>query len=347
MADESEETRPDLEEEEDGGGAVKSFLDHLEDLRWTLIKSGVALTIGMIICLAAGDQLMKILKWPLNRINRPGKFHVTLLVGTNRLVNASLETNRLGALDFGTNKFAVYRLEPILADTNWLLRLQPVTTNLEEYLPKNDIKLLNLNPVGGFFVAFQIAVYGGFVLSSPFIIYFVAQFILPALKKKEKKYLFRGFIIGTGLFLTGVLFCYFALMPLALNASRMYSNWLGIEADQWTAEAFIGFECKFMLGMGLGFELPVVLLILVKIGILDYKMLAGFRRYMIVINLVLGAVLTTPEVLTQVMMALPLQVLYEITVWIAWYWERKEKKRQAALEALEAAGGSSDNPPPD
>jgi len=84
-------------------------------------------------------------------------------------------------------------------------------------------------------------------------------------------------------------------MPLALNASRLYSNWLGIEADQWTAEAFISFECKFMLGMGLGFELPVVLLILVKLGILDYQKLAGFRRYMIVVNLVLGAVLRSEE----------------------------------------------------
>jgi sec-independent protein translocase protein TatC len=84
--------------------------------------------------------------------------------------------------------------------------------------------------------------------------------------------------------------------------------------------------------MGLGFELPVVLLALVKIGILDYKKLSAMRRYMIVINLILGALLTTPEVFTQIMMAIPLQILYEISVWIAWYWERKEKK-QAALES--------------
>ena len=122
---------------------------------------------------------------------------------------------------------------------------------------------------------------------------------------------------------------YRVVRNLALNASRMYSNWLGIEADQWTAEAYISFVCKFMLGMGLGFEMPVFLLVLVKIGVLDYQKLAGFRRYMIVVNLVLGAVLTTPEVLTQVMMAVPLQILYEVTVWIAWYWERRDKKRLA------------------
>jgi sec-independent protein translocase protein TatC len=88
--------------------------------------------------------------------------------------------------------------------------------------------------------------------------------------------------------------------------------------------------------MGLGFELPVVLLALVKIGILDYKKLSAMRRYMIVVNLILGALLTTPEVFTQIMMAIPLQVLYEISVWIAWYWERQERKRQAASESADA-----------
>lgn len=114
----------------------------------------------------------------------------------------------------------------------------------------------------------------------------------------------RGFVAGVVLFLGGVSFCYFKLMPLALDASAKYSQWLGISADQWTAEDYISFVCKFMLGMGLGFEMPVVILVLVKLGVLNYRMLAGFRRYMIVINLVLGAVLTTPEVLTQVMMAI-------------------------------------------
>jgi sec-independent protein translocase protein TatC len=73
--------------------------------------------------------------------------------------------------------------------------------------------------------------------------------------------------------------------------------------------------------------------VLVKIGVLNYRLLSKGRRYMIVINLVLGALLTTPEVITQILMALPLQILYEITVWITWWWERKERKRQATLEA--------------
>jgi sec-independent protein translocase protein TatC len=121
----------------------------------------------------------------------------------------------------------------------------------------------------------------------------------------------------------------------------MYSNWLGLGAMQWRAEEYISFVCKFMLGMGLGFELPVIILTLVKIGVLGYSTLAKARRYMIVVNLVLGAVLTTPEVITQVAMFIPLQCLYEITVWIAWYWEQPDraKARRTLLIAVLALGG--------
>ena len=173
------------------------------------------------------------------------------------------------------------------------------------------------------------AIYGGALLASPFIFYFITAFVFPALKISERKYVYKGLIVGVGLFLAGVAFCYFALMPVALAAAQMYSRWLGLGAMQWRAEEYISFVCKFLLGMGLGFELPVVVLTLVKIGVLSYSTLSKARRYMIVINLVLGAVLTTPEVITQLVMFVPLQLLYEITVWIAWYWDRRERKRAA------------------
>src|SRR3989440_3258278 len=195
-----------------------------------------------------------------------------------------------------------------------------------------NISLINLGPASGFFVAFQVAMYAGIVLASPFIFYFVAAFVFPALKMKERKYVYRGLGYGVGLFLFGVAFCYFALMPLALAASQRYSQWLGFSAFQWKADDYISFVCKFMLGMGLGFEMPVVILTLVKIDVLNYHILSKGRKYMIVINLILGALLTTPEVITQIIMAAPLQLLYEITIWIAWYWERQDKKREAAME---------------
>jgi sec-independent protein translocase protein TatC len=329
MADFTEE--PPSNHGEGGGGPVKTFLDHLEDLRWVLIKSVVTLSVSMLICLIGGNYVMAVLKWPLTRakISHPAHIQtVSVSYGTNRLGIFPLTSKQQQTLMLGTNPFVAVQVEPLLIGTNqvlgWRVNPDPLAVEEAQHL---HIELINLSPAGGFFVAFHAALYGGAVLASPFIIYFVAMFVFPALRLKERKYVFQGLVVGGLLFLTGVAFCYFALMPVALSASQLYSQWLGLGANQWQAEEYISFVGKFMLGMGLGFELPVVLLTLVKIGILNYTSLRKMWRFMIVINLVLGALLTTPEVITQVLMAVPLYMLYEISVWIAWYWERQERKR--------------------
>ena len=339
MADEPGSERLDETEEEEGG-PVKSFLEHLEDLRWVLIKSIAALGVAMLVCLIAGNFVVGILRRPIQkaRISYPGTNQiVTVIFGTNELGAFPLTTEQQASLELGTNRFVAVRVEPAMLGTNQVLAWR-VDNNpdLARRAQQLKVDLLNLSPASGFFVAFQVAFYGGLVLASPFIFYFVASFVFPALKMKERKYVYRGLGYGVTLFLVGVAFCYFALMPVALAASQKYSQWLGFSAFQWKADDYISFICKFMLGMGLGFEMPVVILTLVKIGVLNYRILSSGRRYMIVVNLVLGALLTTPEVITQVIMFLPLQALYEISIWVAWYWERQDKKREAAAEAAEA-----------
>jgi len=338
MAIETEELRTEFEEEqEQEGGPVKSFLEHLEDLRWVLIKSAVAVGVAMLLCLIAGNYVVRIVERPLDhaKVRFPSQVQViTFFFGANKLGSFQIDTNKQPALQLSTNRFVAFQIEPITINgTNQVLGLRLDTNTPPETSQKLHIDIVNLSPTGAFLVAFQVAFYGGLALASPFIFYFVAQFVFPALKLKEKKYIYRGLGFGGALFATGVCFCYFALLPVALAASVQYSGWLGFSANQWRAEDYIGFVCKFMLGMGLGFELPVVILTLVKIGVLNYAILSKARRYMIVINLILGALLTTPEVITQVLMAVPLQLLYEVSVWVAWYWERRDRKR-AEREAL-------------
>jgi sec-independent protein translocase protein TatC len=322
------------EDEEAEGGPVKSFLDHLEDLRWVLIKSAATVAVAMLLCLIAGNYVVGILKRPLEKaqIRYSGNEHVAVLMfGTNRLGTYHLDAAQQAGLGFGSNQFLAIQLQPMAEGTNLLLALRNDRTLDAEKLAKQvKVDLSTLSPAGGFFVAFQVAIYGGLALASPFIFYFISQFVFPALKWKEKKYVYRGLAFSVPLFALGVSFCYFILMPVALAASQVYSNWLGFSASMWRAEDYISFVCKFMLGMGLGFEMPVIILVLVKLGILNYAILSKGRRYMIVINLILGALLTTPEVLTQILMAIPLQILYEISVWIAWYWERQERKKREA-----------------
>jgi sec-independent protein translocase protein TatC len=335
MADEPVSDHP-YDPDEDEGGPIKSFLEHLEDLRWVLIKSIAAGGVAMLACLLAGNYVMKVLEWPLSRApvrHAKGEQTVRVFFGTNKLSTLHVGTNDPLSALVGTNLYARLEIAPITVGTNQLLG---VIARVDENGPAEDklpIQIINLSPAGSFVVATKIAFYGGIVIAAPFILYFTASFVFPALKMREKKYIYRGLFFGGGLFMLGVAFCYFVLMPVALSASVQYAEWLGLTANQWRAEDYAAFVCKFMLGMGLGFELPVVVLTLVKIGLLNYRLLAAGRRYVIVICFVLGAILTTPEVVTQVLMAIPLYILYEITVWISWYWEREEKKREAAASA--------------
>jgi hypothetical protein len=137
-----------------------------------------------------------------------------------------------------------------------------------------------------------------------------------------RKNLLRICGVAVGVFITSASFGYLVILPLALRANGQYAAWLGIQVPH----ANFGFICRSVLGMGLALAMPVGLLTLVRTGILSHRKLASLRRYVIVANLILGAVLTTPEVVTQIAMFVPLQFLCEFTIWIAARWERKEIK---------------------
>ncbi len=335
MGDSPNEPLP--EELEEGGGPVKGFLEHLEDLRWLLVKSGAALLVALIVCLYAVPQIVGILKWPLDRaalVRVNNEYRTVVRVGDQTVATLSLTTNRLSGIDLGTNWCSVIQLEPVPNGTNGLLLALRVDKNPDnDALLRSATDLVYLDPSAPFFSSLHLAFYGGILLASPFIFFFLAQFILPALKIREKKYVLRAAAVGVGLFLAGVALCYFWVLARALKFAQWWATWMGVKVPEWRAETYFSFVTKFLIGMGLGFELPVVLLALVKIGILNYQTLKAMRPYMIVINLVLGALLTTPEVFTQVVMAIVLQVLYEISVIIAWYWDRRDRKH--ALQANE------------
>jgi sec-independent protein translocase protein TatC len=331
MADPTQDPHSDDWEQEEGGGPVKSFLEHLEDLRWMIIKSGAALLVSMIVCLYGTSEIITILKRPLAQAATipTTKHKVLVQFGTNNITSFETDTNIFVGLDLGTNWFVIAQLHPVDTGSNTLLGIHIGQNPPKEKAADTATELVYLDPAQPFLSSLHMALYAGFLLSAPFIFYFLAQFILPALKVKEKKYVLQACGVGVGLFLMGICFCYFFVLARALRFAEIFAQWVGVKVPEWRAETYLSFVTKFMLGMGLGFEMPVVLLALVKIGILDYQRLKGMRRYMIVINLIVGALLTTPEVFTQVVMALVLQILYEISVWIAWYWERQEKKRES------------------
>ena len=315
-----------LEPVEETGFLRKSFLGHLEDLRSTLVKCAWSLGLALVVCLLFVDKITWVLEYPLRHMQLFEKPHATVAfeLGPTVFGPYLVSPDQFAGLPPGATPHAVFRVGTAkVGDAQVLtLALQPEATGPQPPM----VRLRNYGPAEAFLVAFKVALYASFILSAPLWLYFAGQYILPALKVKEKGFLRLWLGWGVALFMLGVVTTYFVLLPVALRASVEYSHLLGFEATEWRAEEYISFCTNFMLGMGFGFQFPLVLLTLVKIGLIDYKFLAKYRRHAIVASFILGAVLTTPEVITQIAMALPLYILYESCIWIAWYWDRKKRK---------------------
>jgi len=339
MADKPEGARPDGEETE--GGPVKTFLEHLEDLRWTLIKVTVSLAVAMLVCLVGGNYLVRLLTYPLRVATRwqssKASDTVAIYWGTN-VVGRFARTDLAGVLPTHSTNASAFAVVPKQVGGETVLTLQAEPGSQAPSDAGTFVFLKNYGPISAFMVAIKLALYGGLLLALPFMLYFVGQFVLPALKVHEKEFVLRAIGIGGFLFLLGLGFCYFVMLEVALTAAVQFSGWLGFGADEWRAEDYISFVCIFMLVMGVSFELPILILALVKIGLLDYKKLGSFRAYWVVIELVICAFLTpSGDPFTMFLMAIPLQLLYEISVLISWYWARRDRKRAAAEEVLQSA----------
>ncbi len=238
----------------------KPFLEHLEDLRWTIVKMAITIMVAMVLCFAFRQRLVLVMQQPLYQVGAQS--------GTLRA---------LGITDSIT-------------------------------------------------ISFHLAFYAGIVLSFPILLYFIAQFVLPALSAVEKRFLFPAIGVSFGLFLIGVACCYFWLLPKTILFFFRDTQSLGW-IPTWTVEEYYSFVTRFVLGFGLAFELPVVVLALVRFGLVTYAFMRRTRPYAIVLIFLLAIIIApTPDVLTLVAMGLPMCLLYESCIWIAWFMQRKAER---------------------
>jgi sec-independent protein translocase protein TatC len=181
--------------------------------------------------------------------------------------------------------------------------------------------LRNLAPVGGFTTAMQMAVLAGGVVALPLVLFFVAEFVLPAFTRTEKRVILPVFAGGAALFVAGVAFAYFVLIPVTLKFFYEFDRSLGF-ISAWTVQNYIGFVVQLLLVMGLVFELPVVILTLAALGLVDSFFLRKYRSHAIVFIVVLAAVITpTSDLITLSMVSVPMWLLYELCVLITWLLE--------------------------
>lgn len=172
--------------------------------------------------------------------------------------------------------------------------------------------LLALQVTDPMTVTLQIGLGAGILLSLPVLLFFVGEYLLPALDPRERRMLLPAFLAGAFLFLLGVSFCYFVVLPRALAFFQAFNRWLGLETS-WTMASYTDFVLQMLVGFGLSFELPLVMVLLARLGVLPRAAVVEHRRHAVVVLLVLAACVTpTSDPFNLALMFVPLYGLFEL-----------------------------------
>ncbi|MEX0857479.1 MAG: twin-arginine translocase subunit TatC [Balneolaceae bacterium] len=246
-----------------------SFLEHLEELRWRLVKGFVAVLIGVCVAFIFSDFFVE-----------------DVMLGPTRA------------------DFFMYDL------------LQVEAVNFE---------LQSRRLPGQFFTFWGTLFVMGFVIASPVFIYQMWAFIEPALESSEKKKTYFSTFFITFFFLLGVCFGYMILVPFALQFFAQFQI-SDIIRNDFDINEYFSSVAMWVIACGIIFQIPVVSYSLSKIGILTPEFLKKYRRHALVMTLVISAMLTPPDPISQILIALPLTVLYELSIWISRFAVRKRKQ---------------------
>jgi len=193
--------------------------------------------------------------------------------------------------------------------------------------------LLKMMPSGGtliftsvaeaFFTYMKVAFIAGIILTSPFVLFQVWAFVAPGLYRHEKRYVIPFVVAGSFFFVLGILFAYFVAIPVGFKFLLGYAT--DFIKPMPSMKEYLSFSIKFLLVFGLVFEFPVVLVLLARIGVVDAKTMARHRKYAILLIFVFAAVMTPPDIVSQLLMAIPLMGLYELSILLSKVFGKKKK----------------------
>ena len=268
-------------------GKEMSFLGHLEELRWHLIRATIAVVVMGTVAFILKDFIFD-----------------TLIFGPTK--KDTFPTYKLlcqGARFLG--------FEGTFCDTEFPFRIQSRT------------------PAGQFSAHIWTSITAGFIVAFPYILYEVWRFVSPGLYRNERRSA-RGFIlVASLLFFTGVLFGYYVVTPLSINFLGTYQVSDAVFND-FDLSSYIGLVRACALASGLIFELPIIIYFLTSIGLVTPKFLRKYRKFALVIVLIISAIITPPDIASQVIVAIPVIVLYEVSIFISkWVIRRQNKKAKA------------------
>ena len=257
-----------------------SFLDHLEELRWLLIRSSIFIILGATVAFIFKDFIFN-----------------TIIFGPK------------------SGDFVTYQ---VFCDISKMFNLEDSFCNKE--LP---FEIQNRTMEGQFSVLIWTSITAGFIIAFPFILREVWKFISPALYDKEKKNAKFFISISSLLFFIGVVFGYYLITPLSINfLSNLQVS--SIVKNQIDINSYISLVKTSSLACGLVFELPIIIYFLSVMDLVSPQFLREYRKYAIVLILILSAIITPPDIISQVIVAIPLLILYEISIYISKFVHRKK-----------------------
>lgn len=185
------------------------------------------------------------------------------------------------------------------------------------------LDIININLAGQFTMHLIVSIYAGLIISFPFIIYQLWRFIKPALSPAERKNSRMAVLSVSLLFFVGILFGYYIIVPLTINFLGTYNISEGV-TNTISLDSYIGSLTSVTLASGLVFELPILIIFLTRMGIVTPTFLKKYRKHSLVVIMVVAAIITPPDVISQVLVALPLYILYEVSILLSVRIRRKK-----------------------
>lgn len=272
-------------------GNEQTFWEHLEELRWHVLRSVAAVIVLAVVAFLSKDFIF------------------------NNIILAPKSS------EFITNRM-LCELGKYLSEL-WSA-ISPSALCIGDF----SLKIINIKLAGQFLMHFYISIFAGIIVAVPYIIWEIWRFIRPALYETEKKYTGGAVFWSSFLFLSGVLFSYFLIVPLAVLFLGSYNVSDSVE-NQIALTSYISTVVSLSFAVGLVFELPIFVYFLTKVGIITPDYLRQNRKGMIVIVLILAAIITPADVFSQVLVAIPLLGLYEISILVS---DRIYKKRMETTD---------------
>jgi sec-independent protein translocase protein TatC len=270
------------------GEKEMSFLEHLEELRWHIIRSILAIVFFMIIAFIFKNILFN-----------------TIILGPKK---PEFITNRL-----------LCELGEYLKTTALCINTKP-------------LNLISIKMSGQITTHITAAMVAGLILAFPVILWEFWQFFKPALKPNEARYAKGAVMAASGLFFIGVLFGYFMLAPLSIHFLSTYVIDPQV-VNQINVRSYIGTLTSICLATGLVFELPILAFFFTKIGLITPKFLRKYRKHAIVLIFIVAAIITPPDVFSQTLVAIPLLILYEVSIFVsARVMKQKDKEHDDFLK---------------